>query len=132
MKALLLACQTLVELKALKKTHGQGFIDAYCCLNSEEQFQVDAICATAVPYQVYKYTGETIKQNGQTLKTGTLVYLDPNASIHKGALTLPVWLLQGLELGWRQALSVSRNCLMAMEKAVTEVIEGETGNSFSF
>ena len=129
--ALLLACQTVAELKALKKTHGRRVFEAYCCLSPEQQHQVDAVAATAVPYEVYKYTGPAIERDGQRLRTGVLVYIDPNARIHKGSVTVPVWLMRGATLGWRQALSVSRSCLTLVEKAVTvvtEVIESEPGN----
>jgi len=30
-----------------------------------------------------------------------------------------VWLLRGIEMGWHKAIEVSRNCLVAVEKAVS-------------
>ena len=100
-------------------------------MTPEQQLRVDAVSATAVPYEVYKYTGPAIERDGQRLRTGVLVYIDPNSRIHKGSVTVPVWLMRGLELGWRQALSVSRSCLTLVEKAVTavtEVVDAEPGN----
>ena len=127
LKALLLACKTLVELKALKKSLGQRVYDAYNQLTSEQQLQVDAVAATEVPYKVYKYMGETIERDGKKLSTGTLVYIDPNHT-RKGSRYVPVWLLRGVQVGWRQAVKVSKDCLLLVEKVVAEVTEMVEGN----
>jgi hypothetical protein len=131
LKALLLACQTLSELKNLKQRHGEPVDAAYRALLPEQQQAVDRVAATAVPYAVYKYQGETIEREGQKLVAGALVYIDPNAAVRQSHQYVPVWLLRGLEFGWQQAVSVSRHCLTLVEKAVsaaTEVPQPETGN----
>jgi hypothetical protein len=123
LQALLLACQSLTELKSLKKQHGDQINSAYRQLPSSQQLKVDGIAAMAVPGEVYKYTGPTLSQDGQKLTTGVLVYIDPNAPVRKSLLSVPVWLLRGLELGWHTAMSVSRDCLLLVEKAVSDVVD---------
>ena len=133
LQALLLACQTLSELKALKQkspSQRQRVNEAYKGLDVEQQLKIDGISATAVPHQVFKYTGATIQRDGQKLATGALVFIDPNANVRHCAGYVPVWLMRGLELGWQKAYSVSREFLTLVEKATTaavEVVGGEQG-----
>ena len=133
LQSLLLACQTLSELKALKQkspSQRQRVNQAYKGLDVEQQLKIDGISATAVPHQVFKYTGPTIQRDGQKLAKGALVFIDPNANVRHCAGYVPVWLMRGLELGWQKAISVSREFLTLVEKATTvavEVVEGEQG-----
>ena len=119
LKALLMASNSLAQLKALKKQHGERIKDAYGSLNPQQQLHIDGLEATAVPYKVYKYTGSLIEANGQSLEPGMLVYLDPKVK-NQNSTIVPVWLMRGLELGWRQAVSVSKDCLRLIEKAITD------------
>ena len=119
LKTLLMACQSLAQLQDLKNQHSERINDAYDNLNPEQQLHIDGLEATAVPYNVYKYTGSSIEANGQSLKQGTLVYLDPKVE-NQNETIVPVWLMRGLELGWRQAISVSKDYLHLIEKAITD------------
>ena len=119
LKAMLMACKTLAELKVLKNQHGEVINNAYRNLTPQQQLHVDSISATAVPFPVYKYTGSVIEANGKTLKQGMLVYLDPKEE-NQNSTIVPVWLMRGLELGWQQAVSVSKDCLCLIEKAITD------------
>ena len=123
LKALLMACKSLAELKKLKQDH-DNLNEAYKTLTQEQQLKIDGIAATDVPYEVFKYTGESIEQNGHVLKTGQLVYIEPDAQIPKSASLVPVWLMRGIQLGWRQSVSVIKDYLVRVEKAVM----GESGN----
>ena len=117
LQALLLACQTLTQLKEFKQKFPKEGKQAYCYLSPSQQQQVDAVAAQAVPHDVYKYMGKRIEQNGQKLKTGTLVYIDPNAKVNRAGGHVPIWLLRGVELGWRCAIAVSCDCLELIKEA---------------
>ncbi|MGH2414530.1 MAG: hypothetical protein ACRDEA_12770, partial [Microcystaceae cyanobacterium] len=135
LQSLLLACQTLTDLKALKKKHKQRVHEAYRELPQEQQLKVDGLSAMAVPHQVFKYTGPIIKRDGQRLPPGALVFVDPNAKVNQSTGHLPVWLLRSLEFGWNQAICVSRDCLVLVEKAFavgTELVEGEQRTLLDF
>lgn len=123
LQALLLACQNLVELKQLKKKQGHRLNEAYRALGVKQQQQIDGISATAIPYEVFKYTGTTIERNGQKLTSGALVYIEPNAKVGKTRSIVPVWLLRAMDLGWQRAIDVSRDCLLLVEKAVSDVVD---------
>jgi hypothetical protein len=118
LKAMLMACESLAQLNALKKQHGKGIKDAYASLNTSQQLKIDGIEATAVSHSIYKYTGSLIEANGQSLKPGMLVYIDPKLG-NQNANIVPVWLMRGLELGWQQAVLVSKDCLRLIEKAIS-------------
>jgi hypothetical protein len=113
-----MACESLSQLNTLKKKHGKGIKDAYASLNTSQQLKIDGIEATAVSHNIYKYTGSLIEANGQSLKPGMLVYIDPKLR-NQNANLVPVWLMRGLELGWRQAVLVSKDCLRLIEKAIS-------------
>jgi hypothetical protein len=132
-KALLLAAETLTDLKRLKKKHGQQVTQAYRSLKMEEQLKIDGISATHFEVEIYKYIGQTIEQNGQKLATGALVYIEPKFKLGSKSIRVPVWLIKGLKLGWRVAIEVSRDYLIAVEKAIlsgTEIVRGEQGLLF--
>jgi Protein of unknown function (DUF3987) len=123
-KALLLAAQSLSELKTLKKEHGAKVAMAYKASSVSEQLVIDGISANAVPHQVYKYVGhQTINSEGKLLQPGALVYLDPTAKVSLNSVRVPVWLLKGLKLGWDKAIEVSRDCLVEVKKAVAPVVD---------
>ena len=130
LQAQLLACQTLVDLRRFRKQYqskktkkGRSLASlAYVTLSEEQQSKIDALSATSVPYEVYKYTGQPIVRDGQKLNSGTLVYIDPNTEVRKGASLVPVWLLRGAYIGWLHAVQVSRHFLTLVEKAVTETV----------
>jgi hypothetical protein len=123
-KALLLAAQSLSELKTIKKEHGAKVAMAYKASSVSEQLIIDGISATAVPHQVYKYVGNrTIKSERQAIPPGALVYIDPNAKITQSSIRVPVWLLKGLSLGWDKAVEVSRDCLVEVKKAIAPVVD---------
>lgn len=125
LKALLIAAQSLSELKALKKEHGsQRVAQAYSTLPIEQQLVIDGISATGIRGEVFKYVGNrTLKSDGQLLLPGALVYIDPNAKVTKSSIRVPVWLLKGLKLGWDTAIEVSRDCLVEVKKAFTPVVD---------
>jgi hypothetical protein len=114
LKALLLACQTLNQLKTLKQRHGERVDAAYRALAPELQQAVDRVAATAVPYEVsYQLSviSEQLSASISSLITG-----------HCSLFTVK---------GWQQAVSVSRHCLTLVEKALSaaaELAEPETGN----
>ena len=126
LQALLLACQTLAQLKEFKQKYPKGGKEAYCTLSAQQQRQIDAVAAQAVPHDVYKYMGKRIEQNDQTLKTGTLVYIAPNAKANRTVGYVFVWLLRGVELGWRCAIAVSRDCLELVKAAAESANLPET------
>jgi hypothetical protein len=132
-QALLLACKSLNELKALKKKHRQKVREAYKAMPIEQQLIVDGISAATVDAKVFKYTGKELVKGGQRLVSGALVYLDPKSASRPKSGSASVWLLKGLKCGWNKAVEVSRDCLLAVEKAivpVTDVIDGEQGMLF--
>ncbi|MEL4898349.1 hypothetical protein [Crocosphaera sp. Alani8] len=130
LKSLLLACQTWVELKQLHKEHPEQTKAVYKALNPSQQVQLDAIAATEVNQDVFKYVGSQRKVDGVEIEPGTLVYLDPQSN-NKNRLHLKVRLLQGINQGWQKVVEISRDALEAVEKAVNEgldAIEGQQGN----
>jgi hypothetical protein len=123
LQGLLLACKTLASLKELKKKYSDRVGEAYQKLSQQEQLIVDAVSATAVPYQVFKYVGESQTEDDHSLRRGSLVYIDPNegkANKHH----VGVWLLRGIELGWRKAVTVSRDLLLEIEKVASDALNG--------
>ncbi|MEL4896122.1 DUF3987 domain-containing protein, partial [Crocosphaera sp. Alani8] len=130
LKSLLLACKTWVELKQLQKQHPEQTKAVYTALNPSQQVQLDAIAATEVNEDVFKYVGSQRKVDGVEIEPGTLVYLDPQSN-NKNRLHLKVRLLQGINQGWQKVVEISRDALEAVEKAVNEgldAIEGQQGN----
>ena len=102
----------------------------YKALNPSQQVQLDAIAATEVNQDVFKYVGSQRKVDGVEIEPGTLVYLDPQSN-NKNRLHLKVRLLQGINQGWQKVVEISRDALEAVEKAVNEgldAIEGQQGN----
>jgi hypothetical protein len=133
LKARVLAAQTWADLKALKKKHGQRVSEAYRSLPVEQQLIIDGISATALAGEVFKYIGKPIERDGQKLATGALVYLAPDFQLRSTSIRVPVWLIKGLKFGWLRAIEVSRDCLIAVEKAIatgTEIVKGEQGMLF--
>ncbi len=130
LKTLLLACSTWVELKQVQKQHPQEAKAAYTALTSDEQRILDAIAATEVNQDVFKYVGQKRKVDGVEIEHGTLVYLDPQ-STNKNRPHLKVRLLQGINQGWQKVVEISKDALLAVEKAVNDgldAIEGQQGN----
>ncbi len=130
LKSLLLACQTWVQLKQVQKQHPELCVAAYTALEPVEQRQVDAIAATEVNQEVYKYVGPQRKVDGVEIQPGTLVYLDPQSN-QKNRVHLRVRLLQGINQGWQKVVEISAEALLAVEKAVNDgldVIEGQQSN----
>ena len=126
LQSLLLACQTLAQLKDFKQKYPQGRKQVYGSLSPEQRQQVEAVAAQAVPHDVYKYFGNQIEQDGQKLKPGALVFIDPNAKLNHSVGHVPVWLLRSLELGWQQAIAVSRDCLELVKAAAESANLPET------
>lgn len=123
LKALLLACSTLVQLDNLKRSH-KGIGKAYRALSESEQNRIDAIAALAVPYKVYKYCGEATGQ----LRSGALVYIDPSATLRALGRFAPVWVLNGVARGWKAPVEVSLSLLRSVVKAVSiELPETDLG-----
>jgi hypothetical protein len=133
LKALLLAAQTLTDLRALKKKYPDRVRLAYHALCQEQQLLVDGLAASLVPHEVFKYTGPTLLRDGQKLVKDALVYLDPSSSKRSKSPHVKVWWLKGVSSGWNKAIEVSRDCLVAVEKALTsgvEIVQGEQGMLF--
>ncbi len=64
---------------------------------------------------------------------GALVFIDPQANVRKRDPYVPVWLIRGLEKGWRKAISVSRDFLTLVPFATVatqEVVEGSQRTLF--
>ncbi len=130
LKSLLLASKTWVSLKQLQKQHPEKAKAAYTAMEPSEQTKIDAIAATEVNQDVYKYVGQKRKVDGVEIEPGTLVYLDPKSS-NKNRLHLKVRLLQGFNQGWQKVVEISKDALQAVEKAVNDgldVIDGHQGN----
>ncbi len=130
LKSLLLTSCTWVQLKQLQKQHPEKAKAAYTAMEPSEQTKIDAIAATEVNQDVYKYVGQKRKVDGVEIEPGTLVYLDPKSS-NKNRLHLKVRLLQGFNQGWQKVVEISKDALQAVEKAVNDgldAIEGQQGN----
>ena len=126
---MLLACQTWVEVQNLHKKNPETK-KAYTALTPDEQNQVDAVAATEVNQDVFKYVGPQRKIDGVVIEPGTLVYLDPHTK-NQNRYFLKVRLLHGINHGWQKVLHISCDALQAVEKAVNDgldVIEGHQGN----
>ena len=99
-------------------------------MTPEEQNQVDAVAATEVNQDVFKYVGPQRKFDGVEIEPGTLVYLDPHTK-NQNRFHLKVRLLHGINHGWQKVLHISCDALQAVEKAGNDgldVIEGHQGN----
>jgi hypothetical protein len=123
LKALLLACDSLVQLNELKRSHKKTTATVYRSMSEKEQAHVDALAALAVPHKVYKYLGDEIKQGTQRLIRGTLVYLDPRTQVRAKARSVLVWALNGVPSGWKQPIEVSLNLLKEVVKVVLPLDE---------
>jgi hypothetical protein len=125
-----LACDTWVQINNLTKQHPEKVKKAYTALTDDEQSHIDAISATQVNQDVYKYVGPQRKLDGVQIEPGTLVYLDPH-STNKNRHHLKVRLLHGINQGWQKVIEISSDALQAVEKAVNDgldAIEGHQGN----
>lgn len=126
LKALLLACDSLVQLRELKRKHSKTIAIAYGSMSAEEQARVDALAALAVPHKVFKYMGEEIKQGTERLIKGTLVYLDPQAQVRSSSYSAPVWAINGVTSGWKRPINISFSLL---QEVVKVVLPDELGGS---
>ncbi|MDB9514988.1 DUF3987 domain-containing protein [Kamptonema animale CS-326] len=125
LKALIVACQSLTELKTLNKQHGITNVGkAYQALNLLQQAHIDSIAANAVPHKVYKYLGQPIKVGQQRLKSGALVYIDPQtaARMRPSAMNASVWDLNGVPRGWTEPVEVPLSDLKEVVKFNSEVV----------
>lgn len=125
LKALMVACQSLTELKTLNKQHGITDVGkAYQALNLLQQAHIDSIAANAVPHKVYKYLGQPIKVGQQRLKSGALVYIDPQtaARMRPSAMNASVWDLNGVPRGWKEPVEVPLSDLKEVVKFNSEVV----------
>ena len=118
LKALLLACDSLVHLNEIKRKHSKTVAIAYDSMSEEEQAHIDGLAALAVPHKVFKYMGDEIRQGTQRLIKGTLVYLDPAAFVKPTAYDAPVWSINGVASGWFSPINVSLSLLLEVVKAV--------------
>jgi hypothetical protein len=119
LQALLLACQTLSALQALKAKHTSKQVgEAYKALSDEQQLHIDGLSATAVEYPVFKYVGQLLKSAGQTLVSRALVYIDPRVTALTHSITVPVWGLGGFGNDWKEPIQVDRKDLVPVEKIV--------------
>lgn len=118
LKALMLACDSLVQFNELKRIHNKTIAQAYCSMTESQQAYIDAIRALTVPHKVFKYLGEEIKQETQRLIKGTLVYLDPALQVRASTYSALVWAINGISSGWKQPVEVSLSLLQEVVKAV--------------
>ncbi len=125
LQRMLLACQTLSDLKKLKKQNtSQRVEEAYSALPFDQQLKVDGVSAKAVPFQVFKYTGQKRSNSeGFEIKAGMLVYLDNQS--RQTAYSANVWALNGVKEGQRSPVSLERDKLVQVEKAVTSRLNGD-------
>jgi hypothetical protein len=107
LKALLGACDSLVQLRELKRKHSKTVAIAYDSMSAEEQAHVDAIAALSVPHKVFKYIGDEIRQGTERLIKGTLVYLDPQSQVRSSSYSAEVWAIDGVSSGWKRPINVS-------------------------
>lgn len=128
LKALLLACDSRVQLNELKRKHRKVIDEAYSSMSEKEQSHIDALLALAVPYKVFKYLGEEIKLGQARLLKGTLVYLDPRTQVRANAYSLPVWAIDGVANGQRKPINVSVSLMQEVVKALkpTHTQDGDT------
>jgi len=117
LKALLLACDSLVTLNSLKRSHRKTIATAYRSMSEKEQAHIDAIAALAVPYKVFKYLGDEIRLGSEQLHKGTLVYLEPKAQVRSSTRSAPVWAINGVTSGWLRPIEVSLSLLREVVKA---------------
>ncbi len=117
-KALLLARDSLVQLRELKRKHSKTIAIAYDFMSAEEQAHVDALAALAVPHRVFKYLGNTIVQGSSRLVKGALVYIDPATQLRANAYSAEVWTINGVSSGWQRSVNVSLSLLKEVTKAV--------------
>ena len=75
LQALLFACETLSQYKAIQRKYGELALDAYRALSVENQLKVDGLIASQYSFPLFKYVGEWRIRNGQTLRHGDLVRL---------------------------------------------------------
>jgi hypothetical protein len=118
LKALLVACDSLVQLRELKRKHSKTIAIAYDSMSAEEQAHVDALAALAVPHKVFKYMGDEIRQETERLIKGTLVYLDPQAQVRSSSYSAPVWAINGVTSGWKRPINISFSLLQEVVKVV--------------
>jgi len=116
LKALLLACNTLTGLNQLKRTYKKTIGKAYRSMTEKEQSHIDAIAALAVPYKVYKYLGNDIRQGTEQLIRGMLIYVDPRTRVKISTHSVPVWAINGVTTGWQQPIDVSFSLLREVVK----------------
>jgi hypothetical protein len=117
LKALLLACETLTQLQALKKDYGKTAIKrVYLDCTQEQQSGIDALEACLIDAPVFKYIGQEILSNRDhfCLFPGCLVYLDPNS--HRSSSLAQVWLLDGIQQGQRLPVAVNQLWLQPIHK----------------
>lgn len=126
--ALILACNTLVQVNELKRNNSQTFALAYSAMSQKEQDKVDAIAATSVPQRVFKYLGDSFQQGTERLIKGTLVYVDPQTQVRTTASSVPVWAINGVSSGWNSPIHVSISLLHEVVKAVLPGPEDHNGN----
>ena len=118
LKALLTACDSLVQLRELKRKHSKTIAIAYNSMNQEEQARVDALAALSVPHKVFKYMGDEIRQGTERLIKGTLVYLDPQAQVRSSSYSAEVWAIDGVSSGWKRPINVSFSLIKEVVKAI--------------
>jgi hypothetical protein len=118
LKALLLARDSLVQLRELKRKHSKTIAIAYDSMSAEEQAHVDALAALAVPHKVFKYLGDEIRQGTQRLIKGTLVYLDPQVQVRSSSYSAKVWAIDGVSSGWKRPINVSFSQIKEVVKAI--------------
>jgi hypothetical protein len=78
--AMLLACESLTQYKAVVRQLGEVAVDAYRAMSVEQQLLVDGLTANQYKEPIYKYVGSCQVRNCQTLGNGDLVRLKSGKS----------------------------------------------------
>jgi uncharacterized membrane protein YgcG len=78
--ALLVACESLTQYKAVVRQLGEVAVDAYRAMSVEQQLLVDGLTANQYKEPIYKYVGSCQVRNCQTLGNGDLVRLKSGKS----------------------------------------------------
>lgn len=106
LKAKLLMCTMWVQLKKIREHHTEQIDKIFKSSKFQgkpTKLQVDNATAT-VSYDIYRYVGESKKQQTTILDPGAFVFID--SKIKKPYQYISVWLLEELRENWKQKFFV--------------------------
>ena len=87
--AMLLACESLTQYKAVVRQLGEVAVDAYRAMSVEQQLLVDGLTANQYKEPIYKYLGSWRVRNGQSLgHSGLVRFMSGNRHLLASVLPL--------------------------------------------